>query len=159
MPTLRSRRLETLFGGPIDETLTFEQVKGLIPNAGESPDLDFKQETYITSGNSGQRGTKDLCGDVAAMANAGGGVIVLGMAEDDQAHAKGYLPVDTSDDERRRLRQTVYDRECVAPGRARRPGPPRGPISPALHPAGSWHLGVRNGQGGSSLDPSGGIGL
>ena len=88
MPTLRSRRLETLFGGPIDETLTFGQVMSLIPNAGESPDLDFKRETYVTSGSGGQKGTKDLCGDVAAMANAGGGVIVLGMEEDDQARAK-----------------------------------------------------------------------
>src|SRR4051812_25939772 len=91
MPTLRSRRLETLFGGPIDESLTFEQVTGLIPSAGEGPDLDFKQETYVTSGNGGQKGTKDLCGDIAAMANAGGGVILLGMQEDDQARANGYL--------------------------------------------------------------------
>ena len=115
MPTLRSRRLETLFGGPIDDTLTFEQVMGLIPNAGESPDLDFKQETYVTSGNGGQKGTKNLCGDVAAMANAGGGVIVLGVQEDDHARAKGYLPVDTSDDERRRLHQTVYGNVFPAP--------------------------------------------
>jgi hypothetical protein len=115
MPPLRSRRLETLFGGPIDETLTFGQVAGLVPNAGEGPDLDFKQETYVTSGNGGQKGTKDLCGDVAAMANAAGGVIVLGMEEDDHARAKGHLPVDTSDDERRRLRQTVYGNVLPAP--------------------------------------------
>lgn len=108
MPTLRSHRLETLFGGPINETLTFGQIMGLIPNAGEGPDLDFKEQTYVTSGNGGQKGTKSLCGDIAAMANANGGVIVLGMEEDDQARAKGRRPVDTSDDERRRLRQTVY---------------------------------------------------
>jgi predicted HTH transcriptional regulator len=108
VPTLRSRRLESLFGGPIDDTLTFEQVNALIPNAVESPDLDFKQETYATSGNGGHKGTKDLCGDIAGMANAAGGVIVLGIEEDTQARAAAYSPVDTSDDERRRLRQTVY---------------------------------------------------
>ncbi|GLI03808.1 AlbA family DNA-binding domain-containing protein [Phytohabitans aurantiacus] len=108
MPTLRSRRLENLFGGPIDRTLTFEQVKGLIPNAGEGPDLDFKRDTYVTSGNGGHKGTKDLCGDIGGMANASGGVIVLGIDEDDQARASGYSPVDTTDEECRRLRQTVY---------------------------------------------------
>ena len=51
MPTLRSRRLESLFGGPIDETLTFKQVMGLIPNAGESPDLEDQQAWQAAGGN------------------------------------------------------------------------------------------------------------
>ena len=62
----------------------------------------------MTSGNGGHRGTKDLCGDIGGMANASGGVIVVGIEEDDQARAFAYSPVDTTDEECRRLRQTVY---------------------------------------------------
>jgi Schlafen, AlbA_2 len=103
MPTLRSRKLESLLGGPIDHSLTFDQVGGLIPNAVEGPDLDFKQNTY---GNK-LDDKKELCGDVGGLANANGGIIVLGIEEDDQARAFAYHSVETSDDERRRLRQTI----------------------------------------------------
>lgn len=111
MQTLRNRRLESLFGGLINDTLTFDQVNGLIPNAGENPDLDFKRDTYPSS----DKGRKDLCGDVGGMANAGGGVIVIGIGEDDQARAASYSPVDVSDSERQRLRQTVYGNLQPAP--------------------------------------------
>ncbi|WP_328468911.1 ATP-binding protein [Actinoplanes sp. NBC_00393] len=111
MQSLRNRRLESLFGGPINANLTFDQVRGLIPNASESPDLDFKRDTYP----SGDRGKKDLCGDIGGMANAGGGVIVIGIEEDDQARAASYSPVDVSDSERQRLRQTLYGNLHPAP--------------------------------------------
>ncbi|MBL6275342.1 ATP-binding protein [Micromonospora fiedleri] len=104
MPTLRNRRLEQLLGGPIDESLTYSQVKGLIPATTEGPDLDFKRDTY--GGSSSER--KKLCGDVGALANATGGILILGMDEDEQGRAKHDTGVDISDDERRRLRQTVY---------------------------------------------------
>ncbi|MGI5151328.1 AlbA family DNA-binding domain-containing protein [Plantactinospora sp. CA-294935] len=102
MPTLRNRRLEQLLGGAIDETLTYAQVKGLIPDTTEGPDLDFKRDTY-----SGDRGRKALSGDVAALANASGGILVLGIDEDDQGRAAADTGVAIGDDERRRLRQTV----------------------------------------------------
>ncbi|WFE52992.1 ATP-binding protein [Micromonospora sp. WMMD1155] len=103
MPTLRNRRLEQLLGGPIDGTLTYQQVKGLIPAAAESPDLDFKRDTY----SSRDKDRKELCGDVGGLANANGGLIVLGMEEDDQGRAKKDVGVDISDSERLRLHQTV----------------------------------------------------
>jgi hypothetical protein len=103
MPALRNRRLEQLLGGPIDDTLTYTQVKGLIPSTTEGPDLDFKRDTYGNSDSS----KKELCSDVAALANAGGGILILGMDEDDQGRAAADPGVSTSDDERRRLRQTV----------------------------------------------------
>lgn len=103
MPTLRNRRLEQLLGGAIDETLTYAQVKGLIPHTAEGPDLDFKRDTYTSS----DRDRKALCTDVAALANANGGILVLGMDEDEQGRAATDTGVVISDDERRRLRQTV----------------------------------------------------
>ncbi|NES14605.1 MULTISPECIES: helix-turn-helix domain-containing protein [Micromonospora] len=103
MPTLRNRRLEQLLGGPIDETLTYAQVKGLIPDTTEGPDLDFKRDTYTSS----DRDRKALCGDVGALANANGGILILGMDEDNQGRAANDTGVTISDDERRRLRQTV----------------------------------------------------
>ncbi|RQX13359.1 hypothetical protein DDE19_25805 [Micromonospora ureilytica] len=103
MPTLRNRRLEQLLGGPIDETLTYQQVKGLIPDTTEGPDLDFKRDTY--GGRDKDR--KELCGDVGGLANANGGLLILGMEEDDQGRARKDVGVDISDAERLRLHQTV----------------------------------------------------
>ncbi|BCJ61552.1 AlbA family DNA-binding domain-containing protein [Micromonospora endophytica] len=103
MPTLRNRRLEQILGGPVDESLTYSQVKGLIPATTEGPDLDFKRDTYGSSDSE----RKKLCGDVGALANATGGILILGMDEDEQGRARHDNGVDISDDERRRLRQTV----------------------------------------------------
>ncbi|MFG1660667.1 helix-turn-helix domain-containing protein [Micromonospora chersina] len=103
MPTLRNRRLEQLLGGPIDETLTYKQVKGLIPDTTEGPALDFKRDTYGRSDPE----RKKLCGDVGALANANGGLLILGMEEDKQGRAANDTGVDISDAERIRLRQTV----------------------------------------------------
>lgn len=103
MPTLRNRRLEQLLGGPIDETLTYKQVKGLIPDTTEGPDLDFKRDTY----GSRDKDRKALCGDVGGLANANGGLLILGMEEDSQGRATRDAGVDISDAERLRLHQTV----------------------------------------------------
>ena len=107
MPTLRSPKLERLLGGPIDDTLSFGQVMGLIPNAVEGSDLEFKGKTYPTSGAGGDKGKKELCADVAGMANAIGGIVIIGIEEDDQARAARYSPVDISDAERLRLASTL----------------------------------------------------
>jgi Putative DNA-binding domain len=80
---LRSPRLESIFGAPLD-ALTSQHIHGLVTSsAQEAFDLDFKKTLY---------GRTDpdkwaLAGDVAAMANTGGGVIVLGVEEDDRACA------------------------------------------------------------------------
>ncbi|TDB79610.1 helix-turn-helix domain-containing protein [Micromonospora sp. KC721] len=103
MPTLRNRRLEQLLGGPIDESLTYTQVTGLIPGTAEGPDLDFKRDTY----GSRDRDRKALCGDVGGLANANGGLLILGMEEDSQGRAAKAVGVDISDAERLRLHQTV----------------------------------------------------
>jgi hypothetical protein len=81
MVALRSRRLERLFGARLEQ-VTHAQVADFVTNAvAESYDLDFKGELYGRS----DKERRDLAGDVAALANTTGGVIVLGIEEDDQA--------------------------------------------------------------------------
>ncbi|MFJ5833963.1 helix-turn-helix domain-containing protein [Streptomyces sp. NPDC093089] len=69
----------------------------------EHYDLDFKRGLY--GGKDSDK--KDLAGDVAAMANTAGGVIVLGVDEDDQARACAAPGVELSDGEVGRIRQIV----------------------------------------------------
>lgn len=103
MAALRSRRLEALFGAPLDR-LAFEHIEGLVKSsAQEAFDLEYKQAMYGRS----ESDKKALAGDVAALANTAGGVIVIGIQEDEQARATALPGVDISDGEIRRIRQTV----------------------------------------------------
>ena len=103
MVALRSRRLEALLGAPLDD-LRYEHLETLVTNhVPEAFDLDFKAQLY---GNS-ERDRKDLATDVAALANTGGGLLVLGIEEDRQARAVAAPGVPVSDDEVRRILQIV----------------------------------------------------
>jgi hypothetical protein len=103
MVALRSRRLERLFGARLDAVL-HAQVADLVTNSvTEAYDLDFKAELY---GNS-DKDKRSCAGDVAALANTAGGVVVLGIAEDDQARAAAAPGVALSDGEVGRIRQIV----------------------------------------------------
>lgn len=109
MAALRSRRLESVLGAPLDE-LKAKHLHSLIAvGVQEAFDLDFKQALY---GNS-DRDRRSLAGDVAALANTGGGVILLGVEEDDQARATAAPGVDITDAEVARMRQVVAS--LVAP--------------------------------------------
>lgn len=103
MVALRSRRLEQIFGSPLGD-VTHKQLRELVVNGvTEAYDLDFKGELY----GHGDKDKRALAGDVAAMANTVGGVIVLGIAEDDQARAGDAPGVAISDQEINRIHQTV----------------------------------------------------
>ncbi|MEU0184167.1 ATP-binding protein [Streptomyces sp. NPDC006207] len=103
MATFRSARLERLLGAPVAEA-QHSHVLGLIAGAvPEDFDLDFKRELYGTNDSA----KRSLCGDVAAMANTAGGLIILGMDEDAHGVAAAAPEVDLSDDEKRRILQTV----------------------------------------------------
>lgn len=103
MALLRSRRLEGLFGGPL-EAVTVEQVRALVDlHAVEAFDLDFKEAHYGRTDSE----KRDLTGDVAALANTAGGLIVIGIAEDTQARAAAAPGVEVSDGEVARIRQIV----------------------------------------------------
>lgn len=103
MVALRSRRLEALFGSDLD-TISSDNVPALVDlGAQEAFDLDFKQGLY------GRNDTekRDLAVDVAAMANTAGGIIVLGIDEDDQARAASTPGVEVTDAEAGRMQQIV----------------------------------------------------
>lgn len=103
MSILRSRRLESVFGAAIDE-VTASHIQSLVENGiTESFDLDFKEALYGRSDSE----KRDLAGDVAALANTAGGVIVIGVAEDDQARANKADGVPLSDAERTRMLQVI----------------------------------------------------
>lgn len=72
-------RLRTLLGCAVGEA-TYAQYQTLIrnPSAVESTDLDYKGEQY----GKGTEGAGELAKDVAALANASGGTLILGLRED-----------------------------------------------------------------------------
>jgi Putative DNA-binding domain len=103
MVALRSSRLERLLSTPIAEA-THTQVASLIGSSTpEDYDLEFKKELYGRS----DKARRDLCGDVAAMANTAGGLIIIGIEEDEHGCAAAATEVDLSDDEKCRILQTV----------------------------------------------------
>ncbi|MFF2718957.1 helix-turn-helix domain-containing protein [Streptomyces sp. NPDC058011] len=105
MVSLRSRRLEGLFGASLG-SVSHAQVTALKTNAvSESYDLEFKGELY--GGN--DKAKRDLAGDIAALANTAGGVLLLGVAEDEQARVAGVPGVELSDAEVLRIRNIVAD--------------------------------------------------
>lgn len=96
---LRSPRLEGIFAVPV-HALAAEHIQTLVRDrVPESFDLDYKLTLYGTS----DANKRDLAGDVAALANTAGGVILLGVDEDDQARADAAPGVVLSDDEQRRM--------------------------------------------------------
>jgi hypothetical protein len=95
MVTMRSRRLEAAFGATLD-AIDASHVRGLVSGAvREDFNLDFKQQMYGTS----DADRRDLASDVAAMANSSGGVIVIGVAEDEHAQAAAAPGIAITDDE------------------------------------------------------------
>lgn len=100
---LRSRRLESLFGARLDD-LEARHVRGLVDaGAEEAFDLNFKATTYGQGGSE----RRALTGDVAALANTAGGVIVISVEEDNQAHAAAAPGIEITDGEMNRIRQVV----------------------------------------------------
>ncbi|MDT3446197.1 ATP-binding protein [Pseudofrankia sp. BMG5.37] len=109
MALLRSRRLETIFGKTAD-ALTYADVAQLVDGAvPEADDLDYKRDVY---GLKAQDRLK-LAGDVAAMANSRGGLVILGMEEDALARAAKAVGVEAAYHEISRMRQIINS--LVAP--------------------------------------------
>ncbi|AKL71089.1 hypothetical protein SSAG_06854 [Streptomyces sp. Mg1] len=105
MVALRSRRLEGLLGADL-ATVSHAQIFALKTNAvSESYDLEFKGELYERN----DKAKRDLAGDVAALANTAGGLLLLGVTEDEQARAAEVPGVELSDGEVLRIRNIVAD--------------------------------------------------
>lgn len=109
MVALRSRRLESVFGAKLSE-VTADHIRTLVTSeVQEAFDLDFKSELYGRS----DQDKRALGGDVAALANTAGGVIVLGIEEDEQARASSASGILITDAEVARIHQVVAS--LVAP--------------------------------------------
>lgn len=86
------------------ELVQYAELTSLISNqVPESFDLDFKSEMYGSS----DRDRRDAATDVAALANTAGGLLIIGIEEDDQARAKAAPGLVLSEADERRIRQIV----------------------------------------------------
>jgi Schlafen, AlbA_2 len=86
------------------EQVQYSQLMTLISNqVAEAFDLDFKSELYGSS----DRDKRDAATDVAALASTAGGLLILGIEEDDQARASAAPGVVLSEADERRIRQIV----------------------------------------------------
>jgi hypothetical protein len=103
MVALRSARLEALLGSRIEQ-VQHSQLMTLISNqVPESFDLDFKSEIYGSS----NREKHNAATDVAALANTAGGLLILGIEEDNQGRAKAAPGIWLTEADERRIRQIV----------------------------------------------------
>ncbi len=110
MVAFRSRRLGLVLGVSLDGAQYQHFASLVTTRASEDFDLDFKRDLYGRS--DGEK--RKLAGDVAALANtASGGLIILGIEEDDQARAAAAPGVEISDAEISRIRQIIAS--LVAP--------------------------------------------
>jgi predicted HTH transcriptional regulator len=101
--TVRLPRVEAVLGGTVDQ-LTVDHLAAAVAAAmEEAADLDFKQADYAKGEN------EELAKDVAAMADAGGGLIVIGIREQD-LRAVELTPVPLAGDIDQRYRQVLARR-------------------------------------------------
>lgn len=93
-------RLRELFGADLAQ-LTEAHLRALIEGqVQEDDDLDFKRERY--GGSDGQK--REFAADIAAMANHRGGVILVGIRDENDVAAE-LTPVELADGEEGRLLQ------------------------------------------------------
>ena len=79
--------------------VTEEHLSRLVTeNVREDADLDFKLKRY------GKDDKQELAADIAAMANARGGLIIIGIRENDDGVALDTEPVELTDEEEARIR-------------------------------------------------------
>jgi hypothetical protein len=102
---VRLPRVEAILGAPIDQ-LTIKHIQAAV-EAGveESSDLDFKEGHYEET----EAKREELAKDVAAFANHVGGLLVIGVREQ-QLRAVELTPVSLADDPVSRYRQILAGR-------------------------------------------------
>jgi hypothetical protein len=103
MVALRSARLEALLGSRLEQVQHSHLMTLVSSQVAEAFDLDFKSEMYGSS----DRGKHDAATDVAALANTAGGLLILGVEEDEQARASAAPGITLSEADERRIRQIV----------------------------------------------------
>ncbi len=116
MVSLRSRRLEAVFGASLSDVTAMHVLELVAGALQEDFDLDFKAQMY---GN-GDAEKRDLAADVAVMANSAGGVIVLGVEENEHAQASAAPGIAISDEVERRILQVTAEISPAPPLAVRR---------------------------------------
>jgi Schlafen, AlbA_2 len=106
MPAPRSPgwalRLTELLGVRPDDATEEHLERLVVGGVREDADLDFKQQPY---GNSDSQ-KREMAGDIAAMANDRGGLIVVGIRDENDV-AMELTPVELADGEEARIRQSA----------------------------------------------------
>jgi hypothetical protein len=111
MVALRSARLEALLGSRLGE-VNYPALMALVSSqVPEAFDLEFKSELYGSS----EKAKRDAATDVTALANTAGGLIIIGIKEDDQARAAGAPGVALSEADERQIRQVVASQVVPMP--------------------------------------------
>jgi hypothetical protein len=95
-------RLADIFGARIDELTEADLERVVSGRVREDRDLDFKEDRY--GGSDGAK--RELAADLAALANERGGVIVIGVRDENDV-AVGRTPVELVEGEEGRIRQTA----------------------------------------------------
>lgn len=108
---LKSRRLELLLGVPLDDITETAIARLIDGHVSEDADLDYKTRLYEPN----EKGNADLASDVAAMANTAGGVILIGIAENDRSEADHATPVPLRGADIGRIQQVIAARVSPLP--------------------------------------------
>ena len=107
---VRFLRLEALFGARLDQLKEQHLQHAVDAKLAEDIDLEFKRSLYAEA----DAKKLELAKDVAAMANAQGGAVILGVAEyDGRAHQ--LSPVELREAEDRRMREIVASKTSPVP--------------------------------------------
>ncbi len=94
-----------IFDGKPTSQIQISELESLVADhVGEDEYLDFKALPH-----SGSNATHELIKDVCAFANAAGGYLVIGVAEDGEGRASGFVPVQNAE----AVRRSMIDR-CFA---------------------------------------------
>lgn len=111
MVALRSARLEALLGSWLELVQHADLMTLISSQVPEAFDLDFKSEMYGPT----ERDRRDAATDVAALANTAGGLLVVGIEEDEQARAAAGPGVELSEADEQRIRQIVRSQVVPMP--------------------------------------------
>ena len=101
--SIRLPRIEALIGQQLERGTESDLAKLTAGGVPEDTDLDYKQQLYGSSDSD----KRDLAGDVAALANSLGGLLLIGVQENGTGNAAQLSPVAVTGQENVRIRQIV----------------------------------------------------